>query len=205
MGGRQFLVCAKCGHKYIDWLRKEDIEEKNKVLKRTFDTKIAEYNEKKKHKTGGKGLKKPIVEQLPLLIRCNCHKHYHSGYSSTCPNQCGDGSCELCNCSCSFVVSTTNYATVRIASASNARNPTKSVGDVDHACEFLKAGAKVRKSAVGDAAETYEKMVDDGKLKCDDKELGRAISKQASLVTAQQKTRHQQWLELYSGGRAGGN
>jgi hypothetical protein len=46
MGGRQFLVCVKCGHKYIDWLRKEDIEEKNKVLKRTFDTKIAEYNER---------------------------------------------------------------------------------------------------------------------------------------------------------------
>jgi hypothetical protein len=143
MGGKQFLVCAKCGHKYIDWLRKDDIEEKNKVLKRTFDRKIAEYNEKKKHKTGGKGLKKPTVEQLPLLIRCNCHKHFHSGYSSTCPNKCGDWSCKLCNCSCSFVVSTTNYATVRIAS-SGAQKPTKSDSNVDNACEFLKARAKVR-------------------------------------------------------------
>jgi hypothetical protein len=184
MGGKQFLVCAKCGHKYIDWLRKDDIEEKNKVLKRTFDRKIAEYNEKKKHKTGGKGLKKPTVEQLPLLIRCNCHKHFHSGYSSTCPNNCGDGSCELCNCSCSFVVSTTNYVTVRIAS-SGAQKPTKSDSDMDNAREFLKAGAKVRKLVAGDAAEAYEKMMDDGKLEYDDKELGRAISKQASFVTAQ--------------------
>jgi len=54
---------------------------------------------------------------------------------------------------------------VRIASASNAQNPTKSDSNVNHAREFLKAGAKVRKLAVGDAAEAYEKMVDDGKLK----------------------------------------
>ncbi len=92
MGGKQFLVCAKCGHKFIDWLRKDDIKGKNKVLKQTFHMKLAEYNEKKKLKMG-KGLKKPIVEQLPLLIRCNCHKHFQSGYSSTCPNKCGDESC----------------------------------------------------------------------------------------------------------------
>jgi hypothetical protein len=183
LGGKQFLVCAKCGHKFIDWLRKDDIEKKNKVLKRTFDKKLTEYNEKKKLKMG-KGLKKPTVEQLPLLIRCNCHKHFHSGYSSTCPNQCGDRSCKLCNCSCSFVVSTTNYATVRIAS-SNAQKPTKSNSDVENAREFLKVGTKVRKLAVGDAAEAYEKMMDDGKLEYDDKELGCAISKQASLVTVQ--------------------
>jgi hypothetical protein len=175
LGGKQFLVCAECGHKFIDWLRKDDIEEKNKVLKRTFDKKLVKYNEKKKLKTG-KGLKKPTVEQLPLLIHCNCNKNFHSGYSSTCPNQCGDGSCKLCNCSCSFVVSTTNYATVRIAS-SNAQKPTKSDSDMDNAREFLKVGAKVRKSAVGDAAEAYEKMMDDGKLEYDDKELGHAISK----------------------------
>jgi hypothetical protein len=56
---------------------------------------------------------------------------------------------------------------------------------VDNAREFLKAGAKVRKLAAGDSAEAYEKMMDDGKLKYDDKELGRAITKQASFVTAQ--------------------
>ncbi len=184
MGGKQFLVCTKCGHKYNDWLSKNNIEEKIKVLKWTFDTKIAESNEKMKHKTGGKGLKKPIVEQLPLLIRCTCHKHFHSGYSSTCPNQCGNGSCKLCNCLCSFVVSTTNYAMVRIAS-SGAQKPTKSNSDVDNAREFLKAGAKVRKLAAEDAAEAYEKMMDDGKLEYDDKELGSAISKQASFVTVQ--------------------
>jgi hypothetical protein len=182
--GKQFLVCAKCGHNYIDWVRKEAIEERNKVLKRTFDKNLAVFNEKKKHKKKVQGLKKPTVEQHPLLIRCNCHKHFHSGYASTCPNQCGDGFCELCNCACSFVVSTTNYATVRIAS-SNAQKPTKSGSDVDDAREFLKVGTKVRKSAAGDAAEAYEKMLDDGKLEYDDKELGHAISRQASLITAQ--------------------
>ena len=85
--GKQFLVCAKCGHKYIDWIRKEAIEEGNKVLKRTFDKKLAEFNEKKKHKKKGQGLKKPTVEQQPLLIRCTWHKHFHSGYASTFPNQ----------------------------------------------------------------------------------------------------------------------
>ena len=33
-------VLSDAATKYIDWLRKDDIEEKNKVLKRTFDTKI---------------------------------------------------------------------------------------------------------------------------------------------------------------------
>jgi len=160
------------------------IEERNKVLKRTFGKKlVAEFNEKKKHKKKGQGLKKPTVEQQPLLIRCNCHKHFHSGYASTCPNQCGDGSCELCNWACSFVVSTTNYGTVRITSL-NAQKPTKSSSDMDDACEFLKVGTKVRKSAAGDAAEAYEKMLDDG-LEYDDKELGHTISRQASLITAQ--------------------
>ncbi len=53
---------------------------------------------------------------------------------------------------------------VRIASASNAQNPAKSNGDVSHAREFLKAGVKVRKSAVRNAAEAYEKMVDDSSV-----------------------------------------
>jgi hypothetical protein len=97
--GKQFLICAKCGHKYIDWIRKEEIMVVNKVLKRTFDRKIAEFNEKKKLKTG-EGLKKPTADQMPLLIRCNNSKYYHSGYSSNRPNQCGHGFCELCNCSC---------------------------------------------------------------------------------------------------------
>jgi hypothetical protein len=50
---QQFLVCTKCSHKYIDWIRKEVIKEGSKVLKRTFERKLAEYNQKKKHKMGG--------------------------------------------------------------------------------------------------------------------------------------------------------
>ena len=46
---------------------------------------------------------------------------------------------------------------MRIAS-SGAQKPTKSDSDVDNAHEFLKAGAKVRKSAAGDTAEAYEKI-----------------------------------------------
>jgi hypothetical protein len=56
---------------------------------------------------------------------------------------------------------------------------------MDNAREFLKVGAKVRKLAVGDSAEAYKKMMDDGMLEYDNKELGHAISKQASLVTVQ--------------------
>jgi len=54
--GKQFPVCTKCGHKYIDWIRKEAIKERSKVLKRTFDKKLAEFNKKKKHKKKGQGL-----------------------------------------------------------------------------------------------------------------------------------------------------
>ena len=56
---------------------------------------------------------------------------------------------------------------------------------MDDAREFLKVGTKVRKLAAGDAAEAYEKIMDDGKLEYDDKELGCAISRQASLITVQ--------------------
>ena len=54
-----------------------------------------------------------------------------------------------------------------------------------NARKFLKAGAKVRKLAVEDAADAYKKLVDDGRLNLDDKELGGTISKQASLVMVQ--------------------
>jgi hypothetical protein len=39
----------------------------------------------------------------------------------------------------------------------------KSNGDVNNAHQFLKVGTNVRKLAVEDAAEAYEKMVDDGR------------------------------------------
>ncbi len=69
--------------------------------------------------------------------------------------------------------------------SSNAQKPTKSGSNVDDAREFLKVGTKVRKLAAGDAAEAYEKIMDDGKLEYDDKELGCAISRPASLITVQ--------------------
>jgi hypothetical protein len=141
-GGKQFTVCAKCGHGYIGWFKKYEIEEKNKVLKQTFDRNLVEYNKKKKTAgKGGKGLKKPTVEQTSLFIPCNCHQYFYSGYSNTCPNNCVDGSCKLCNCSCSFVVSTSNYCTVHVTSVNARVQPRKSDGDVENACNFLEMGA----------------------------------------------------------------
>jgi hypothetical protein len=46
--GKQFTVCTKCGHSYINWFKKYEIEEKNKVLKQTFHKNLAECNKKKK-------------------------------------------------------------------------------------------------------------------------------------------------------------
>jgi len=182
---KQFVECAKCGHHFIDWVRKAKIEEDNKQLKRTFDKLIAEYNEKKRR--GVKGLKKPVVESVPLLIRCNCHKNYHAAYNNNCPNKCGDGTCELCNCSCSFVVTVANYNAVQMASI-NPRHPMKSHGDEDDAREFLKMGARVRKSAAEDANEAYGKMVSDGRLdgsRSGRKEIAASVERQAALITAQ--------------------
>ncbi len=149
--GKQFTSCAKCGHEYIDWFKKDHIKEKKKVLKQTFDKNLVEYNKKKWFKTAGKGLKKPTVEQLPLLIHCNCHQHFFSGYESTCPNECGDGSCELCNCSCKFAVSTSNYYTACVASM-NARKQQRKSDDINNAQEFLNVAAKIQKSAEEDTA-----------------------------------------------------
>ena len=182
---KQFEECARCGHSFIDWVRKSEIEEENKQLKRKFDRLITEHNEKKQR--GIKGLKKPTVESRPLLIRCNCHKNYHAAYNSTCPNKCGDGSCELCNCSCSFVVTVNNYNAVRIASM-NPQKPRKSNGEKDEARAFLIAGAQVRESAAVDARDAYHEMVADGRLdgsKSGRKEIAAAIARQSSLITAQ--------------------
>ena len=183
---KQFVECAKCGHHFIDWVRKAEIDELNKQHKRTFDKLIADYNEKKQR--GVKGLKKPIVDSVPLLIRCNCHKNYHAAYNNKCPNKCGDGTCELCNCSCSFIVTVANYNAVKMASI-NPQHPMKSHGsDEDDAREFLKLGARVRKSAAEDAKEAYGKMISDGRLdrsQSGRNEIAASIERQASLITAQ--------------------
>jgi 3-oxoacyl-[acyl-carrier-protein] synthase III len=76
---------------------------------------------------------------------------------------------------------------VRIAS-SYAQKTTKRGSDVDDAREFLKVGTKVRKLAAGDAAEAYEKMLDDGKLEYDDRSWvapsqGRLLSSQRSIIS----------------------
>jgi hypothetical protein len=62
----QFKECANCSHHFIDWVRKAKIDKENKQLKQTFDKLITQYNEMKLH--GTKGLKKPTVESVPLLI-----------------------------------------------------------------------------------------------------------------------------------------
>jgi hypothetical protein len=103
------------------------------------------------------------VDSVSLLIRCNCNKNYHAAYNSTCPSKCSDGSCELCNCLCSFVVTVSNYSAVMIA-AMNPQQPRKSNNDADDARAFLKVGAEVQKSAAEDVNEAYGKMMADGKM-----------------------------------------
>jgi hypothetical protein len=78
-----------------------------------------------------------LGEALPnkLVKSSSTRRLCHSGYLTNCPNQFGDRSCKLCNRSCSFVVSTTNYTTVRIAST-NAQKPTKSDGNMDDVRKF---------------------------------------------------------------------
>ncbi len=44
---QQFEEWAKCGHHFIDWVRKAEIDEENKQLKQTFDKLIAKYIWKK--------------------------------------------------------------------------------------------------------------------------------------------------------------
>ncbi len=59
-------MCKMCSHHFIDWVRKAKIVEENKQLKGTFAKLIAKYNEKKQ--CGIKGIKKPTVDSVSLLI-----------------------------------------------------------------------------------------------------------------------------------------
>ncbi len=89
------------------------------------------------------------MDSVPFLIQCNCNKNYHAAYNSTCPNKCGDSSCELCNCLCSFIVTVSDYSAVMIASM-NPQQPRKSHNDMDDARTFFKAEAEVQKSVAED-------------------------------------------------------
>ncbi len=82
------------------------------------------------------------------------------------------------------MVSTSNYCTVHAASVNAHIQPRKSDGDVDNACDFLKAGAKVRKSAEEDTAKAIMMMVNNGSLEYNHKEMTQAVGNQASLVVA---------------------
>lgn len=147
-GVKQFSVCALCGHPNIDWARKAAIDAHNAKDKLRYKEDVAKYNQAvTTMKKGDKSLKKPVYDQKPLLIRCNCSETFFSWYNGTCPNNCKDGSCDRCTCSCMFVCSTTNYNLVFTAVMEKKKASTSSddsAARIDHARQFLRGGDKVR-------------------------------------------------------------
>jgi len=115
-GANMFINCAHCGHPDIDWVNKSRIDAHNAKDKERYKAEVVKYNQvMTTMKKGDKSLKKPVYDQKPLLMRCNCGKKIFSWFNSTCPNNCKDGSCDRCTCSCMFVCSTTNYNSVLMA------------------------------------------------------------------------------------------
>ena len=111
-----YIHCAHCCHPDIDWVNKSQIDAHNKKDKERYKAEVVKYNlVVTTMKRGDKSLKRPVYNQKPLMIRCNCAKNYVAWFNSTCPNNCKDGSCDRCTCSFMFVCSTTNYNEVSIA------------------------------------------------------------------------------------------
>ena len=138
-GVKHFSVCGHCGHPDIDWARKAAIDAHNAKDKLRYKEDVAKYNQAvTTMKKGDKSLKKPVHDQKPLLIRCNCSKTFFSWYNGTCPNDCED---------CMFVCSTTNYTLVCTA-VMEKKNASTSSDDsaarIDHARQFLRGGDNVR-------------------------------------------------------------
>jgi len=147
-GAVQFSVCAHCGHPDIDWTRKAEIDAHNAKDKERNRAEVAKYNHVvKTMKKGEKSLKRLVYNQKPLFILCNCAKKFFSWFNGTCPNNCKDGSCDRCTCSCMFVCSTTNYNLVSIAGMEKKKSSTSSDDSaerIDHARQFLRGGDKIR-------------------------------------------------------------
>ena len=147
-GKNLFITCAKCGHGKVDWIRKDEIESHNKKDHARYKAEVVKYNQQVLTKTkGAKSLKKPSLAQKPLLIRCNCKDSFFSWYRNSCPNNCKNGSCDMCTCSCMFVCSTTNHPLVSIAVLEKKRSLTSSDDRVDcmnSARQYLQGGADVR-------------------------------------------------------------
>ena len=146
-GAKQFSVCGLCGHDKIDWTRKKQIESSNKVNADKYKTEVLAYNEVvKTKKKSDTSLKKPVLEQKPLLIRCCCNKFAFAWLGGNCPTNCG-GTCEICVCSCSFVCSVTDYNQVVMTVMERKRASTlsdDSAERIDHARQFLRGGDKIR-------------------------------------------------------------
>ena len=144
-GAKQFSVCGHCGHDKIDWTRKKQIESSNKVNADKYKTEVNVYNEVvKTKKKSDKSLKKPVLVQLPLLIRCNCHQFAFAWLGGNCPTDCG-GTCEICVCSCSFVCSVTDYNQVVMTVMERTKASTSSDGSTkDYARLYLQGGNDVR-------------------------------------------------------------
>ena len=131
-GAIQFSVCAHCGHPDIDWARKAAIDAHNAKEKEWYKAEVAKYNQVvKTMKKGEKSLKRLVYNQKPLFILCNCAKKFFSWFNGTCPNNCKDGSCDRCTCSCMFVCSTTNYNAVSIAVMAKNKGITMGIRRVD--------------------------------------------------------------------------
>jgi hypothetical protein len=146
-GGKQFTKCARCDHGFIDWIRKDETDSSNREDHKRYKAEVVEYNKKVSTKMrDDKKLVRPALKQKPLVIRCNCEKMYMAFYKGTCPNNCKDGSCVICSCSCAFVCSTTNWNAVAMAvmERKKALAPSNDRERIDHARLYLQGGVNSR-------------------------------------------------------------
>ena len=127
---------------------------------------------------GDKSLKKPVYDQKPLLIQCNCAKKILLLVQWFMSQQLQGGTCDRCTCLCMFVCSTTNYNAVSIAvMAKKSTSSDDSAERIDHAWQFLRGGGQDSVSfcllltAYVDSAMNEDKHTAIGGLWCEEDSL----------------------------------
>ena len=176
----EYATCPKCDGGFTRWHRKASSEMENRRLKKQYNKDMKEYERRIKK---GEKVTRPVLKQLPLMVSCCSYQVGCSVYGDMIPcGKCKDGSCRICQSSCSFVVKISNYNDVKLARLAKERElPVPA--DVYNARTYLNSATSLKEDTIEAATTSYKQMEKEGKLK-PNANISRAISHQASLETS---------------------
>jgi hypothetical protein len=176
-----YSLCPKCGHGKTRYHRKRQIEMDNKADDRKFrvDMKAHEAKISKGEKSAP-----PKRNQQSLQVACCCGFIGFSFYGGTQYGLCSDGTCEICQCPCTFVCKLSNYNSVKMERLAKD-NPPPVAAAVDNTREYLNSATSLKDTSIAFTKGSYLELQSEGKLGRNDNDgTMRAISHQASLAAS---------------------